>query len=79
MALPMFWDFTSDGGYWDYSTSCLPEPSRIKKKKTNIFTKLKWYTLILLWKFKNRKWSKCRQKSRALDKYKNKLMKGYNA
>lgn len=75
MALSMFWE--SDRGYWDYSTFCLPEPSRIKKKKANIFIKAKWFMLILLWKFKNRKWTDCRHKRKALEKYKESLMKGY--
>ena len=76
--MTLFWDFTSDGGYWDYTTSCLPEPSRIKKEKANIVIRLKWFILILIWKFNNRKWKKCRQKIKALNKYKNKLMKEYN-
>ena len=74
----LFWDFTSDGGYWDYTTSCLPEPSRIKKKRANITIRLKWFVLILIWKVKNRKWKKCRQKNKALNKYKKSLMKGYS-
>ena len=77
MAIVLFWDFTSDGGYWDYSTSCLPEPSRIKKKHANIFIRIKWFALISVWKFNNRKWKKCRHKTRALEKYKGSLTKGY--
>ena len=77
MVLPIFWDFTSEGCYWDCTVSCLPEPSRIKKKKANIFIRLKWLMMILMWKFKNRKWNKCRQKIRSLDRYKYELMKGY--
>ena len=75
MALPMFWE--SDGGYWDYNTSCLPEPSRIKKKNANIFIRIKWFILISIWKFNNRKWKKCRHKTKALEKYKDSLTKGY--
>ena len=54
------------------------EPSRIKNKRANIFTKVKWFVLILVWKFNNRKWTKCRHKTKALDKYKHELMKGYD-
>lgn len=70
----IFYDFTCelDSSYW------LPKLSAIKKKKANIFIKTKWFMLILLWKFNNRKWKKCRHKSRALAKYKWKLMKGYD-
>ena len=77
MVLPMFWEFETDGGYWDYNTSRLPEPSRIKKKKANIFIRFKWLLLILLWKFNHRKWKKCRHKSKMLKRYKESLMKGY--
>lgn len=55
-----------------------PKPSRINKKKANMFIKVKWFLLILIWKFNNRQWINCRQKTRALDKYKWELMKGYN-
>lgn len=75
----LFWEFIGDGDYRGYTTSCLPEPSRIKKKKANIFIRVKWSMLILIWKFNNRKWKKCRQKKKALDKYKRKIMKGYTA
>ena len=75
MALQIFWDTTLDGDYWDYTISCLSEPYRIKKKKANIFIRLKWFILILVWKFKNRKWKNHRKKNRALDRYKEKLMK----
>ena len=78
MAMILFWEFTGDGDYWDYTTSCLPEPSRIKKKNANMFIRIKWFVLISIWKFKNRKWNECKQKRKALDKYKRKLMKGYN-
>lgn len=74
MALPMFWDITFD---WEYTTTYSSEPPRIKKKKANIFIKFKWFVSILMWKFNNRKWNKCRQKSKALEKYKDLLMKGY--
>ena len=57
MGMILFWDFISDGDYWDYTTSCLPEPSRIKKKNANIFIRIKWFILISIWKFNNRKWS----------------------
>jgi len=77
MAMILFWDFTSDGDYWDYTTSCLPEPSRIKKKNANIFIRIKWFVLISVWKFNNRKWKKCRHKTKALEKYKDSLTKGY--
>lgn len=69
MAMILFWDFTSDVDYWDYTTSCLPEHHRIKKKKANIIIRLKWFILILIWKFNNRKWNKCRQKTRTLNRY----------
>ena len=78
MAAILFLDFMSDGDYWDYIASCLPEPSRIKQKKANIFIHFKWFALIIVWKFNNRQWTKCRQKHRALDKYKRELMKGYD-
>ena len=78
MAL-IFWDFTGEWDYIDYTSTQynVPEPSRIKKKKANIFIRLKWLMMILMWKFKNRKWNKCRQKIRSLDRYKYELMKGY--
>lgn len=79
MAL-MFWDFT---GEWDYTIYKsmqydVPEPSRIKKKKANMFTKVKWFILIQIWKFNNRKWRKCRHKNKALERYKATLIKGYS-
>ena len=51
--------------------------TELKRKKANIFIKAKWFMLILLWKFKNRKWTDCRHKRKALEKYKDSLMKGY--
>ena len=78
MAL-MFWDFTGEWDYMDYKSiqHNVPEPSRIKKKKATIIHKGKWFILTIIWKFNNRKWTKCRQKIKALDKYKYELMKGY--
>lgn len=80
MVLPVFWDFTGDveDFYTCTYTNYHSEPSRNKTKKINIFTKIKWFMLILIWKFNNRKWKKCRQKSRSLDRYKETLMRGYN-
>ena len=49
--------------------------TELKRKKANIFIRLKWFILILVWKFKNRKWKNHRKKNRALDRYKEKLMK----
>lgn len=81
MALPIVWDFITEGEYWDYTTTLLPESPKIKKEKTkikaNIFTKIKWFVLVLVWKFNNRKWNKCRQKTKALNNYKLKIMKGH--
>ena len=79
MAL-MFWDFTGEWDYIGYTSiqHDVPEPSRIKKKKANMFTKVKWFILIQIWKFNNRKWNKCRHKNKALERYKDVLMKGYN-
>ena len=66
----LFWDFTGEYGYWLYDKSDLPEPSRIKKKKANIFIKVKWFMLIQMWKINHRRWTKCRHKTKALNKYK---------
>ena len=74
----LFFDFTS--GYEEFHNATfndILEPSRIKRKKANIFIKIKWFILISLWKFNNRKWIKCRHKTKALNKYKETLMKGY--
>ena len=78
MAL-IFWDFTGEWDYVNYASTQhnIPEPSRIKKKKANIFTKVKWFILIQIWKFNNRNWNKCRHKNKALERYKDTLMKGY--
>lgn len=81
MAFTILLDFMSELDYnyqYTFTRFDVPEPSRIKNKRANIFTKVKWFVLILVWKFNNRKWTKCRHKTKALDKYKYKLMKGYD-
>lgn len=77
MTTLLFWDFMTDGDYFDYTTTVSSEPSRIKNKNANIIIRLKWFILILVWKFNNRKWHNCRKKSKALHKYKKSLTKGY--
>ena len=74
--LPLYWEFMRDGDYYEYTSVMAPEPSRIKKKQTNNIISLKYFIMILIWKFNNRKWTKCRQKTKALNKYKNELLKG---
>lgn len=72
-----FCDFYIEKNYNYKNHSNESKPYRNERKRANIFIRLKWFILILIWKMNNRKWKKCRHKIKALNKYKEILMKGY--